>query len=148
MNRKYANDYEIDTQKDENGVEKQITVYRGDYYEVELNGEGIKKFRHYSLLLVGLMFLLHFGNGFLNVGGMYQFYIVFPYVIAFFPLLYMVSGAFKLPKEIRLFKRDEIELSFKQVENSSKIFLTLVGLLALGEVIFLSVFSMLLKVKQ
>ncbi len=140
-NRKYIDDYEITTQIDENGVDKQITVYRGEYFEVQLEGESFQKFRLFSLILVALIIVFHIGNGVMNVEGMYQFYVVFPYVFAFFPILYMSSAVLRLPKENRLFQRDEIDLSYRRMENWSRILFVLVGLIALGETLFIVFFS-------
>lgn len=138
---KYANDYEMVTTTDENGREKQTAVYRGDYFDISLDKEGVFNFKKKSLLLIVAIIILHIGSGFVNNQGLFQFYIIFPYVFTFFPLMYLISGIIKLPKEKRKYRRDEIGLSFDRVKNSSNALLILLGLGVIGEVFFLLFFS-------
>jgi hypothetical protein len=137
----YADDYEIETTEDEKGHEKRIAVYRGDYFEIALDDQGIIRFRRQCILLLVTFVVLHIGSGFVSNRGMFQFYVALPYVLAFFPLLYAVAGALRLPKNRRKYRRDEIGLSFDRLKNASNILLIFVGIGILGEITFLLLFS-------
>jgi hypothetical protein len=39
---------------------------------------------------------------------MYTFYVVLPYVISFLPMYYIGAGILHLPKEKRMYRRDEV----------------------------------------
>jgi len=112
-------------------------VYRGDYFEFSLNAEGIVRFRRNCFWLLAAIVIFHISGGFVGNRGMYQFYVALPYVIAFFPLIYMVMGVFLLPKEQRKYRRDEIGLSFGRMKTASIVLLILIGSGVLGEIIFL-----------
>ena len=135
--KRYAGDYETVTTTDEKGDEKEIVVYRGAYFEFALDEEGIAHFRRNSFLLLAVILVLHTSGGFVNNRGMFQFYVALPYVLAFFPLLYMAMGILRLPKEKRKFRRDEIGLSFNRMKTSSILLLIFIGTGILGEIVFL-----------
>ncbi len=131
--KKYADDYEIIEALDEKGNQKTITVYRGPYFELRPDQADVAKFkRHSLLLLIGVTFL-HLSAGFVNNSGMYQFYIALPYVIAFFPILYITRGIFRLPKQVHDLHRDTVELSFGRMKISSYALTTILGIELLGE---------------
>jgi hypothetical protein len=139
--KRYADDYETVITKDEKGNEKKIAVYHGDYFEFALDEEGIVRFRRNCFLLLAVIVVLHISGGFVGNPGMYQFYVAFPYVLAFFPLLYIATGILRLPKEKRKYRRDEIGLSFNRMKTSSIILIILLGMGVLGELTFLLFFS-------
>lgn len=138
---RYADDYETVITQDEKGNEKKSAVYRGDYYRFDLDEEGIVNFRRISFLLLTAIIVLHVCGGFLNNLGMYQFYVALPYVIAFFPLLYLAAGVLRLPKEKRRYRREEIGLSFDRLKTASIVLVIFLAIGILGEVIFLLFFS-------
>ncbi len=139
--KRYADDYETVITTDEKGNEKKTAVYRGDYFEISLDAEGLSHFKRNCLLLLAGIIVLHISGGFVNNPGMNQFFIGLPYVAAFFPLLYLAVAILRIPKEKREFRRDEIGLSFDRVITSSYIVLILMGFSVLGEILFLLVFS-------
>jgi hypothetical protein len=93
-----------------------------------------------NFLLLAVIVGLHLGAGFLNNHGMRQFYIILPYAFAFLPMIYLGASVFRLPGEIRPYRREEVELSFNRIRSSRIGLLVFLGLGALGEVGFL-VFS-------
>ncbi|MGV8026310.1 MAG: hypothetical protein AB2L18_07130 [Anaerolineaceae bacterium] len=135
--KRYADDYETVVTKDEEGHEKKIAVYRGDYFEVALDEEGIVHFRRNCFLLFAGIVFLQICGGFVGNRGMYQFYIAIPYVLAFFPLFYMAAGVLRLPKEKRKYRRDEIGLSFDRMKIASIVLMTFLGIGVLGEITFI-----------
>jgi len=135
--KKYAGDYETVVTKDDKGYEKQIAVYHGDYFELALDKEGIVHFRKYCVLLLAAIVVMHISGGFVGNRGMYQFYIALPYVIAFYPLLYLAAGILRLPKEKRKYRREEIGLSFDRMKTASIILMIFLGIGVLGEITFL-----------
>lgn len=135
--RRYAEDYETVITTDEKGNEKKTAVYRGDYFEFSLDAEGILRFRRTCVGLLAAIVIFHISGGFVGNRGMNQLYVALPYVIAFFPLIYMVMGVFRLPKEQRKYRRDEIGLSFESMKTASIVMLIFIGIGVLGEIIFL-----------
>lgn len=135
--KRFADDYETVVTIDEEGNEKKSAVYCGDYYELALDEEEILKFRKRSLLLLVVITALQIGAGFINNPGMYQFYIALPYVIAYFPLIYMAAGILRLPKEKRKYRRDELGLSFDRIKTTSRAILIFLIIIVLGEIIFI-----------
>lgn len=139
--KKYKDDYELVSTTDERGREKLKPVYRGDYYEVSLDKRGLLLFKRYCFLLVAAITGLHVAAGFLNNPGMYQFYIALPYVLIYLPLFYLAAGTYRIPKEKRKYRREEVEMSFGHMKTASKALLILFGIGVIGEIIFLLVFS-------
>lgn len=140
MFKRYADDYETEITTDEQGREKKVAVYRGQYFEVELTEAELSRFKRNSLLLLAAILFVHTASGFVANQGMNQFYIALAYVLAFFPILYLVMGALRLPSEKRKYRRDEIGLSFDRMKSTSHILLILVGIALVGEVAFLVFF--------
>lgn len=135
--KRYADDYETVITQDEKGNEKKSAVYRGDYFEFDIDEESIVRFRRNCFLLLTLIIATHVSGGFVDNQGMYQFYVALPYVIAFFPLLYLATGVLRLPKEKRKYRREEIGLSFDRMKTTSNVLVILLGIGVLGEIIFL-----------
>lgn len=135
--RKYTEDYENVVTTDEKGNEKTTAVYRGDYFEFDLDEAGIRRFKRNCLLLLIPIILLHISAGVVGNPGMYKMYISLPYVLAFFPLLYLATGILMLPKEKRKYRRDEVGLSYYRMRSSSLVLLIFLGIGLLGEIGFL-----------
>lgn len=139
--RKFANDYEVVDIEDENGRGKKTLVYLGKYYEIEFDTTGLIHFKRITFLLWAIMAILHISSGFLSNRGMYQLYVSLPYAIAFFPLVYLAEGIIRLPKEKRKYRRDEIYYSFERVKTSSYFLIAFLGIMLVGEVVFLMFYS-------
>lgn len=127
--------------QDESGRETLRPVYRGDYFEVSLEEQGLFKLRRSSFLMVVAMVVSHVTAGFLNNLGMGQFYISLPYVFSFLPLFHLASGIWRIPQEKRLYRRVEVDLSFNRMKSASKILLILLAIGIIGEITFLIFFS-------
>jgi len=139
--KRYADDYEVVVKKDSKGRDKKIAVYRGIYFEITLSQEQLNKYRVFNLFLLFSIIIVHMVGGFVANQGMYQFYIVLPYVLTFLPIYLLTVGIFRLPKEKRLFRRDEVGLSFKRMKTATIIFLILSGIGIVGEIVFLIWFA-------
>lgn len=134
---KYVNDYEMVVTTDENGKEKKTAVYKGDYFHVSLDEENLIRFRRLSIFLFITVLLLQVGAGFVNNRGINQLYVALPYVVTYFPLLFMAMSVFRLPGEKRKYRRDEIGLSFDRLRTSSVALTILLCMVVLGEIVFL-----------
>lgn len=139
--KRYADDYDIEVIEDEKGREKKIAVYHGKYFEVESNQRQLIAFKRILILLFFVMIGLHITNGFVANPGMYQFYVALPYAASFLPMYYLISGILRLPKEKRGFRRDEIGLSFDRLKKAGKALLIILGIGAIGEIVFLIFFA-------
>ena len=135
--KKYADDYENVFTTDEKGRERKKAVYRGEYYEVDLDAKQIKAFRNQSLALAVAILILHMVGGFIGNLGMYEFYVSLPYVFAFLPLYFIFSGALRIPNEKRKYHRDEIGLSYNHMKNAGTVLLILLLIAVVGEGIFI-----------
>jgi hypothetical protein len=135
MNKNYKDDYET-IYINEEGKEKRLTIYRGPYFEVDLDQRGLTRFRRNNLLLLILIVILHLTAGFVNNRGMYQFYIALPYVIALLPLWNIMSAITNIPKWKDKYRRDEVEPSFDRMGAFSIWLLVCFGVILLGEILF------------
>jgi hypothetical protein len=135
--KKYADDYETVVTVEESGREIKTAVFRGDYFEIELDKISILKFRRISTLLLFAIGILHISSGFVGNPGTYQFLVSLPYVFAYLPLFYLAIGVLRLPKEKRKLRRDEIGLSFDRVKSAGKLLLGCISFGVIGEIIFI-----------
>lgn len=139
--RKYAQDYDLVVTTDEKGRERRKAVYRGIYYEVNLDQADLLKFRRFNLLLAALLILLLIGSGFVGNKGMNNFYVALPFGFSLFPLVYLVDAALHLPKEKRLLRRDEVSLSFDRIKVTSILLGIFISVGIIGEIVFLIWFA-------
>jgi hypothetical protein len=139
--RRYADDYEIGYEIDQKGREKKVAVYRGQYFEVNIEEAQLVRFKRICLVLVLLIIAFQIGSGFVANRGMYKFYVAMPYVFAFLPLYYLAAGASRLPSQKRKLRRDEVGLSFDRMKKASVSLLILMVAGVIGEVIFLLWFA-------
>ncbi len=131
--KRYADDYETVVTTDEKGRERRTAVYRGDYYAFALDDASVRNFRLNSLLLAAIAVALHTAGGCVGNAGMYRFFVALPYVGAFFPLVYLVSGALRLPKTAERMTRDVLGHSYGRAKTASCSALVLAGMTVLGE---------------
>ena len=141
MIRRFKDDYELIHTVDDKGRQKTRAEYRGAYYQISLAEPELRRLRWGSLLLLCGITALHTLGGFVNNHGMQQFYIVIPYAICFFSIYFLGESILRMPKQKRDYRRDEVELSFKQAKTASKILLVLLALISLGELLFLLFFA-------
>lgn len=141
VNKRYTEDYENIDEVDEAGRESRKTVYRGKYYQVNLGEEELIRFKKISIAILAFLWLNQVAGGFVANKGMYQFYIALPYVLAFLPLFYMGMGILRLPTEKRLYRRDEIGLSFERARKAGTAAFVLFIIGVVGEVIFMVFFA-------
>lgn len=139
--KKYADDYEIVIVEDEKGNEKKTTVYRGAYYEIDVDQQRLDQLRGLSRFLLLGTALLHVGAGFVANPGMYQFYISLPYVLSFLPLYFLAEGMLRIPKEKRPFRSDEVGLSFGRMQKASPFLFFLLVAGVVGALIFIIGFA-------
>ena len=97
--KKYIDDYELVIQEDSKGREKKVAVYKGDYYEFNLDEPALQKFRRNTLILLALIVIGQIAAGFIANLGMYAFFVSLPYVFTFLPLYFLIDGSLRLPKE-------------------------------------------------
>lgn len=135
--KKYVNDYEIQTDTDQRGRETNTVVYRGAIFEISLSPEDLSRLRIQSILVFLLITALHVGSGFLRSQGMFRLYVALPYAAAFFPLLYMTEGILRLPRTIRPFRREEMDLSFHRLKITSLLFAGSAAAGVLGQIFFM-----------
>ena len=139
--KKYIDDYELVIQEDSKGREKKVAVYKGDYYEFNLDEPALQKFRRNTLILLALIVIGQIAAGFIANLGMYAFFVSLPYVFTFLPLYFLIDGSLRLPKEKRDLRRDEAELIFKRMKTASKFLFPLVAVGIVGDLVYLIWFA-------
>lgn len=139
--KKYAEDYEIVYEDDGKGGEKKAARYIGNYFEIDIEGPELVKFKRNSLILTAFTLLFQIAGGFVGNRGMYAFYISLPYVISFLPLYFLVDSVLRLPREKRGFRRDEVDLSFTRMKKASTFLLIFLSMTVVGEIIYLIFFA-------
>jgi len=139
--KKYIDDYEVVIQEDSKGREKKVAVYKGAWYEVNIDESALKKYRRNSLILLALVVIGLIGAGFIGNQGMYSFFVSLPYVFAFLPLYFLVDGSLRLPKEKRHLRRDETELIFTRIRVASYFLFPILCVGIIGEAVYLIWFS-------
>jgi nitrate reductase NapE component len=139
--KKYIDDYEVVIQENSKGRKKRVAVYKGAWYEININESALKKFRRNSLILMALVVIGLIGAGFIGNQGMYSFFVSLPYVLAFLPLYFLVDGGLRLPKEKRNFRHDEVDLIFTRIRVASHFLFPILCVGIIGEVVYLIWFS-------
>lgn len=129
------------TSVDEKGREKKAVAYKGSYFDFEIAEEDYQGFRKLAWALIVAMIALQIGAGFVANRGMYQIYIAVPYVLCFFPLVYLSAGALRLPRETSHLRRDQAELSVRRMKRSGAALLVFNSLVVLSELVYLVFFN-------
>jgi hypothetical protein len=135
--KKYADDYKIVYEDDGKGSEKKVARYIGNFFEIDIKGPKLVKFRRNSLILLAIVIMLHIAGGFIGNRGMYAFYIVLPYVFSFLPMYFLADGILRIPKEKKSYRRDEAELSFERMKKASTFLLIFLSMTVVGEIIYI-----------
>lgn len=139
--RKYAEDYEIIYEDDGKGGEKKAARYIGNFFEIDIKGPDLVKFRRNSLILLAIVIMLHIAGGFIGNRSMYAFYIVLPYVFSFLPMYFLADGILRIPKEKKSYRRDEAELSFERMKKANIFLLIFLSMTVVGEIIYIIFFA-------
>lgn len=126
------------TSVDEKGREKKAVAYKGSYFDFEIAEEDYQGFRKLAWALIVAMIALQIGAGFASNRGMYQIYIAVPYVLCFFPLVYLSAGALRLPKTTTHLQRDQAELTVRRIKRSGAALLVLNSLAIVSELVYLA----------
>ncbi|HOE35481.1 MAG TPA: hypothetical protein PLG84_05300 [Anaerolineaceae bacterium] len=136
--RRFLKDYEIMTSADEKGHEKWTAVYKGSYFNFAISDADYQSYRKLSWAVILAMIVLQIGAGFASNRGMYQIYIAVPYVLCFFPLVYLSAGALRLPKTTTHLQRDQAELTVRRIKRSGAALLVLNSLAIVSELVYLA----------
>jgi hypothetical protein len=97
MNRKYADQFELQTVKTQKGVRKMV-VYRGNYFLAKVPAE---KLNRYKAALKGTslaMATLFIGMGLVNNSGSRIFYVILPYAVLVLPIFFMLVSTITFGK--------------------------------------------------
>lgn len=138
--KKYIKDYELVETEDERGRMKQIVKYHGDYFTLNLDEGQIKQSKREFILLTFAVLLVHIAAGFVANPGTYQFYIALPYTTAFLPLLFLIIAVFRLPREKRPYRNEEIGLSYERIKKTSLYYLIFTAVGLIGVLVYMFFF--------
>lgn len=127
-------EYELVVALDEKGKEKTTARYRGDYFEVRVDGGHPGQFKRKSCLLIGLIAAAHISAGFIGNPSMYRFYIALPYVFAFLPLYRFVEGCLRLKVGKPRYQGDEIRFSIERMRSAAIYLAVILGVVILAQI--------------
>lgn len=130
-------DIELMAEKIKERRGRQTTVYTGDYLDISLDNQEYENYKKRSILIIALITIFHIGAGFINNPGMYEIYVVIPYVSAFLSLVYYCIIRSQLPKEKNKFRMGEVDILFNRTRNSSIILGISLLSCVIGEIAFI-----------
>ena len=139
--RKYIKDYKTILSVNEEGEQIRTYEYQGDYFRLPFGVDQMRKFKYIFLLALAGIIITHVIGGFVNNPGMRNFYVVIPYVLAFLPIFNLLRSGVRLPVEERIYRREEIGVTYERFSNHSLVLLIALGVCLAGEVVFLLLFS-------
>lgn len=119
LRRRYMKDYELQTELNDDGREVKVARYIGNFFDTDLDADGLRALRRRCIALslgaaaaaVVALCLRH--------GAMTSFLAILPLALAMFPLLYGAMGSFRLPREAKGLRSDEVEYSFDRIRHSA-----------------------------
>lgn len=131
--RNYAKDYI----RQEGGGKKPKYIYQGTWYVVDLSDEEYKKLK-FSYGISGIvLFAMLILAGLVNTGGSRTIYVVFPYIITVFPLIYTEIGICNLVFGERRMTQKAYDYSLMRVRKSAAAIAVLAVCSAVGELAYL-----------
>ena len=117
--RRYMKDYELQVELSDDGREVKVPRYVGDYYETGLDTAALLALRRRCLgLSLGAAAAAIVALR-LRHGAMTSFLAILPLALCMFPLLYGCLGSYRLPREEKGLRSDEVEYSFERVQHSA-----------------------------
>lgn len=135
VSKKYRDQFEVQTEKTKNGI-KQKVVYTGRYYVTDLPIDKMRRYQVSFKRLSAIIALLFIGMGFLNNDGSRVFYVVFPYVILFLPVLYMIFASITFSRKGEKLTIPDYEKSFVRLKTTGIGILVLSVASAVGDLVY------------
>ena len=136
LRRRYMKDYELQTELNDDGREVKVARYVGNYYDAGLDTEGLLALRRRCLALsLGAAAAALIALS-LRHGAMTSFLAILPLALAMFPLFYGCLGSFRLPREAKSLRSDEVEYSVERVRHAAPGIAVLGAAAALGALIY------------
>jgi len=139
--KKYINAYETVYEYDDKGREKRSIEYRGDYFEVSLDEQGLRRYKCMHIIVFSVIFAIQVALGFMNNPGSRVLYVTIPYIAVFFPLLYWIIAAIRMPVRKRLFRLDVVGTTFNRVKLVTLLAAIFLGVAVIGIIVFMLFFS-------
>lgn len=135
--KKYYKDYSTDAKESANGKVTDKVKYTGDYYKYQLSNSEYNRMRMAILLVLVAFIIIYVGLGFLNNSGSRCFYVLFPYICMFLPLVYLLRSYYRIPREVQKIEYAIYDKSYLRLKYS------VVGMIAtsittvVGDIIFI-----------
>lgn len=136
LRRRYMKDYELQVELNDAGKEVKVARYIGSLYDADLDTAGLLALRCRSIALsLGAVAAAVIALS-LRHGAMTSFFAILPLALCMFPLFYGTLGSFRLPREAKGFRSDEVEYSFERVRHSAPGIALLGAAAAVGTLVF------------
>lgn len=136
--RKYKEEYVLESYVDERGREKRRAVYRGSYYHIAAQGEARKKLNLYavgSCVLFVLFYLIYMK---LSTPSAWCMYVLPVAAAALIPLYYWCMGLFSMLRAPEKMTRTQRENGIGRVMRSAMGCMILMFIALVGDVVFLA----------
>lgn len=119
LRRRYLKDYELRVELNDDGREVKVPQYVGNLFDTGMDTSALVSLRRRCMALslgaaaAAMTALL------LRHGAMTSFLAILPLALAMFPLFYGCMGSFRLPREAKGLRSDEVEYSIDRVKHSA-----------------------------
>jgi len=136
MNRKYTDQFELQTVKTQKGF-RRMAVYRGKYYLAAVPAE---KLNRYKAALKGTslaMAMLFIGMGLLNNSGSRIFYVILPYAALVLPVFFMLVSTITFGKAKDKLTVPELDKTVGRIKTTSIAAFITAAAGAIGSLIFI-----------
>lgn len=135
VSTKYAKDYRMDTEKDENGRVKTKMVYVGAYYLWSIEREQLKRLRSCSLLCLVAEWLLFLGSMCFYSAISRNWYVILPYACLIIVLLFKSMAVFNLYVVKEPMNRERKDKTTERFSGASLCGMALGAAAAVGEMV-------------
>ena len=134
ISTRYANDYRMDYEKDENGRGRTKLVYVGSLYQ--FNTEKSNAFQKWGQAagILALLWVVWIGCAFLEQGLMHSVFVSIPYILIGIPLLYLTSGLYHLRRSRYPFEKMHKEHSVDRFKPCCLMSIICCGIVIAGAV--------------
>ncbi len=137
---KHFSGYQEELQLDENGRQKRVLVYRGDYYTFNYTGTALRRVRIQcaALTLCSVIIYLLITCT-LSISAVSNAFVSVAELVVLFPIIYLLAGLWNLCTCKAPFQESTPLLSVRRMKNSNLGFLILAGVTAAADVVYLIV---------
>lgn len=137
--RKYASEYDIKIDEVKGKKVKKKLEYNGEYFVLDGGERMLGSMKSIFTGYAVTMFLLYITGAAVDFGGSRTLYVVIPYAVCIFPMVFLLLGVGKLYFVKYRMEHIEFDSSIVRIGRCLKGLLILPGVSAVGELVYLLV---------